>query len=141
VAEIDIRTVGPGDAALFARVEPDVFDGPVVPERLAAYLASPEHLMVLALSAGEVVGQVAAVIHRHPDLPTELYIDNLGVTPALQRQGIGRRLVETVLALGRARGCEEAWVGTEPDNIPARALYRALRPVEEETFSFYLYEV
>lgn len=46
-----------------------------------------------------------------------------------------------MLALGRERGCEEAWVGTEPDNRPARALYRALRPVEEETFAFYLYDL
>ncbi len=141
MAEVEIRAVGPADAGLFARVAPDVFDGPIVPERLAACLASPEHLMVLALREGEVVGQVAAVIHRHPDLPAELYIDNLGVTPALQRQGIGRRLVETIMTLGRARGCEEAWVGTETDNIAARALYRAMGPVEDETFAFYLYEL
>lgn len=89
LAEVEIRAAKPGDAGLFAHVAPEVFDGAIVPRRLAAYLASPEHLMVLALSGGEVVGQVAAVIHRHPDLPTELYIDNLGVTPAMQRRGIG----------------------------------------------------
>ncbi|MBL8569956.1 MAG: GNAT family N-acetyltransferase [Phreatobacter sp.] len=141
MAEVVLRTVGPADASLFARIAPDVFDGPVAPERLAAYLASPEHLMVLAVSDDVIVGQVAGVVHRHPDLPTELYIDNLGVTPALRRQGVGRRLVEAVMALGRERGCSEAWVGTEPDNLPARALYRALRPTEEETFAFYLYDL
>ncbi len=141
MAEVVIRAVGPADAGLFARAAPDVFDGPMVPERLAAYLAAPDHLMVVAISAGEIVGQVAGVVHRHPDLPTELYIDNLGVTPALQRQGIGRRLVEAVMALGRERGCTEAWVGTEPYNRPAKALYKALRPREEETFAFYLYDL
>lgn len=141
MAEVVLRAAGPADSGLFARVAPDVFDGPVVPERLAAYLASPEHLMVLAISEGVIVGQVAGVVHRHPDLPTELYIDNLGVTPALQRQGIGRRLVEAVVAIGRERGCTEAWVGTELDNLPARALYKRLRPREEETFAFYLYDL
>jgi aminoglycoside 6'-N-acetyltransferase I len=139
--DIEIRAAGPADRALFGCVAPDVFDGEVVPERLAAYLAAPDHLMVLALRDGEVVGQVAAVIHRHPDMPDELYIDNLGVTPALQRQGIGRRLMEAVFALGRARGCEEAWVATEFDNRPARALYTRLRPVEDEPVAFYLYEL
>ena len=35
-------------------------------------------------------------------------------------------LTERALAHGKAIGCEEAWVGTEPDNLPARALYEAL---------------
>jgi aminoglycoside 6'-N-acetyltransferase I len=138
---VEIRAVGPADRALFARVAPEVFDGPVMPERLAGYLGSDDHIMVLALRDGEVVGQVAAVIHRHPDMADELYIDNLGVTPALQRRGIGRRLMDAVFALGRARGCEEAWVATEFDNRPARALYTRLGPVEDEPVAFYLYEL
>ncbi len=138
---IEIRAVGPADRALFKRVAPEVFDGAVMPERLASYLTAADHLMVLALRDGEVVGQVAAVIHRHPDMPDELYVDNLGVTPALQRQGIGRRLMDAVFALGRARGCEEAWVATEVDNRPARALYTRLGPVEDEPVAFYLYEL
>lgn len=138
--DVEIRRVGPGDEALFGRVAIDVFDGPVVPARLTAYLASADHLMVVALSGGEVVGQVAGVIHRHPDLPTELYVDNLGVTPTRQRQGIGRQLVETLFMLGRRLGCEEAWVGTEVDNAPARGLYRALG-AEAETFVLYFYDL
>lgn len=138
---IEIRVVGPADRALFKRVAPEVFDGAVVPERLAGYLGSADHLMVVALLDGEVVGQVAAVIHRHPDMPDELYVDNLGVTPALQRQGIGRRLMDRIFALGRARGCEEAWVATEVDNRPARALYTRLGPVDDEPVAFYLYEL
>ena len=36
-----------------------------------------------------------------------------------------------MLALGRELGCEEAWLGTEPDNVAARALYeRRARPGE-----------
>ncbi|MCZ8315048.1 GNAT family N-acetyltransferase [Phreatobacter sp.] len=138
---VDIRVVGPGDAVLFARVAPDVFDGPVDPGRLAAYLATPGHAMALALAEGEVVGQVAGVIHRHPDMPDELYIDNLGVTPALHRQGIGRRLIEALMAEARRLGCREAWVATETDNRPARALYRRLGPTEETRVAYYLYDL
>jgi aminoglycoside 6'-N-acetyltransferase I len=141
VADLVLRLAGPADLDLFARVAPQVFDGPLVPERLAAYLASPDHLMILALDGGDVVGQVSAVIHRHPDMPDELSIDNLGVTPELQRLGIGRRLMEAILAAGRQRGCAGAWVVTETDNAPARALYRALGPVEGETVVCYHYDL
>jgi len=72
---LEIRRVAPHDATLFDRVAPDVFDAPIDAERLAAYLGEPNHCMLVAMRNGEVVGQVAAVIHRHPDKPTELYID------------------------------------------------------------------
>ncbi|WP_246672618.1 MULTISPECIES: GNAT family N-acetyltransferase [unclassified Mesorhizobium] len=68
------------------------------------------------------VGQCAAIIHRHPDKATELYIDEVGVSPAFQRQGIARKMLDAMFAIGRENGCEEAWVGTEPDNRAARAL-------------------
>jgi ribosomal protein S18 acetylase RimI-like enzyme len=123
--QLEIRHIKPGDAALFGRVAADVFDAPIDAARLAAYLAEPGHHMLVALHGGEVVAQVAAVIHRHPDKPTELYIDEVGVTPARQRQGIARRMVAEMFALGKALGCEEAWVGTESDNAAACALYES----------------
>jgi ribosomal protein S18 acetylase RimI-like enzyme len=138
--EFEIRQVKPGDVALFDRVAEAVFDEPVDPVRLAAYLAEPGHHMLVALLAGEVVAQVAAVIHRHPDKPTELYIDEVGVTPALQRQGIARAMLERMLALGSALGCEEAWVGTENDNQPARGLYES-RGAAAEPFVLYLFKL
>ena len=135
-----IRKVGPGDEALFSRIADDVFDEPVDPTRLEAYLAEPGHHMLLAMIGDLVVGQVAAVIHRHPDKPTELYIDEVGVAPAHQRQGIGRLMMEAIFALGREHGCEEAWLGTEHDNIAARALYDR-HCVKAEQFVMYLWEL
>ncbi len=139
--QIEIREVCPGDEAVFYRVAEDVFDEPVSPSRLSACLAGPGHHLIVAVVDGEVVGQCAAMIHRHPDKATELYIDNLGVAPAFQRRGIGRKMVERMLALGKAKGCEEVWVGTEPDNVAARGLYEALdlRGDEAENFVMYVY--
>ena len=132
-----IRQVKSSDAALFDRVAADVFDVAVDRQRLAAYLASPGHLMLVALLDGTVVAQVAAVVHRHPDKPTELYIDEVGVTPALQRRGIARTMLAEMLALGKALGCEEAWVGTESDNAAARGLYES-HGVPAEPFVMYV---
>jgi len=136
----EILRVGPTDAALLDKVAPDVFDEPIDPARLAAYLAQPGHLMVLAITAGEVVGQARGMIHRHPDLPTELYIDNLGVTPHRKRERLATKLLDELVAWGIELGCEEAWVGTEPDNEAARALY-AKRGAEAEMVAMFVYEL
>jgi ribosomal protein S18 acetylase RimI-like enzyme len=139
--DVEIRQVGPGDAGLFQRIARDVFDEPVIPEQLAAYLAEPGHVMLVALHEGEIVAQVAAVIHRHPDKPSELYIDEVGVTPALHRRGIARRMLTQMFEIGRRLGCEESWVGTEVDNLAARSLYRGLKPSVEDAFIMYLYDL
>jgi ribosomal protein S18 acetylase RimI-like enzyme len=137
---VEFRMLSPDDAQLFLRVAPDVFDGEPDPVRVAAYLSTPGHHMLVALDEGEIVAQVAAIVHRHIDLPTELYIDNLGVTPRLQRQGIGRELVRRVMDFGRSIGCEEAWVGTEPENERARRLYEKIG-AEGEDFVMYVFEL
>jgi ribosomal protein S18 acetylase RimI-like enzyme len=137
--DVQIIRVGPEQSGLLDRVAEDVFDERIDLGRLAAYVADPSHLMVIAVANGEVVGQARGVVHRHPDEPTELYIDNLGVTPARKREGIATRLLDDLVDWGRSRGCEQAWVGTEPDNEPARALYQG-RGSEAETFVMYFYE-
>ena len=138
--QVEIKHVRPGDEALFDRVAAEVFDEPIDPHRLQAYLAEPGHHMLVALHVGEVVAQVAAVIHRHPDKPTELYVDEVGVTPAFRRQGIARAMLDAVFVLGRKLGCEEAWVGTEVDNVPARRLYEE-RGADGEPFVMYVYDL
>lgn len=135
---VEIRHLRSGDETVLARVAEEVFDHPIDPATLARYLATPGHLLVVAVDGGLVVGQVAAIVHRHPDgRPTELYVDEVAVTPARQRQGIARRMLEAMLTLGREQGCREMWVGTEPDNAAARALYKSLK-ADDETFVMYV---
>ena len=136
--EVQIIRAAPAQAGLLDRVAEDVFDERIDLGRLAAYLADPSHLMVLAVSNGEVIGQARGVVHRHPDEPTELYIDNLGVTPVRKREGVATRLLDDLVAWGRSLGCEQAWVGTEVDNEAARALYQG-RGSDAETFVMYFY--
>ena len=134
-----IVRIRPEQTGLLDRVAEDVFDARIDLGRLAAYVADPSHLMVVAVANGEVVGQARGVIHRHPDQQTELYIDNLGVTPVRKREGIASLLLDDLVAWARSEGCEQAWVGTEPDNEPARALYQG-RGSDAETFVMYFYE-
>ena len=135
---IEIRHITLANAGLLGNVADDVFDLPVDPERLVRYAAAPGHLMLVALDGNLVVGQASAVIHYHPDKPTELYIDELGVSPRWQRRGIGRQLLDALLKIGRTEGCEEVWVGTEPENVAANTLYG--RWAQGETFVMYVWD-
>ena len=119
-----VQRLRPGDESRFTRIAPDVFDEPIDPARLRAYLHTPGHMMVLAFEGDLVVGQCAGVIHRHPDKPTELYVDEVGTASTHRRQGIARAMLGELFAWGREFGCEEAWLGTEIDNVEANGLYR-----------------
>jgi aminoglycoside 6'-N-acetyltransferase I len=120
---IDIRLLGAGDGDVLARVAPDVFDEPVEPRWVTAFLTDARHHMAVALDDGVVVGMVSAVDYVHPDKAPQLWINEVGVAPTHRRRGIGRRLLAAMLAHGRALGCTEAWLGTEEDNVAARGLY------------------
>ncbi|MEM6705855.1 MAG: GNAT family N-acetyltransferase [Acidobacteriota bacterium] len=127
---IRIQRITPNDVALFDNIAPEVYDEPVQPDRLEAYLAQPTNRLLLAIEEtpdGDlVVGQCAAVLHLHPDKVTELYIDELGTASTHRRRGIGRRLTREMIAWGKELGCGEGWLGTELDNVPARSLYETL---------------
>jgi aminoglycoside 6'-N-acetyltransferase I len=113
-----------------------VFDGEISARRLAAYLDAPGHLMIVAVCAKQVIGQVAAYVHRHPDQASDVYIDNLGVTPPFQRRGVARRLVDEVLAWARTLGCHQAWIVTDTENSAARALYEGRGAAAEPIVMF-----
>ncbi len=136
-----IKRMQPGDEAIFDDVAPDVFDEDIVAARLRACLAEPSHLMVLALEAGTVVGQCRGMLHRNPDEPSQLYVDNLGVTPSHQRRGVARALMAELCGWGRERGCKGGWVATELDNDAANAFYAAIVPKSGTRMIYYEFEL
>jgi aminoglycoside 6'-N-acetyltransferase I len=78
-----------------------------------------------------VVGFVSAVVYLHPDkVAPELWINEIGVAPTHQRQGIGKRLLEAMLEHGRQAGCTEAWVLTERENTAAMGMYASAGGLE-----------
>ena len=126
-----IHFLGPDDAAILSNVAADVFDNPIDTRWAAEFLADPRHHMVVAIVDGVVVGMASAVHYVHPDKGPELWINEVGVAPAYQRRGIGKHLMQALLAHGRTLGCREAWLGTEMDNTAARGLYAAVGGKEE----------
>jgi [ribosomal protein S18]-alanine N-acetyltransferase len=130
--EVAVRLLGPGDFDLLVAADPDVFDHAVRRDLADAFLADPRHHIFGAIADCRLVGFASAVDYLHPDKPRELFIAELGVAARWHRRGIGARLLRAMLDHGRDLGCAVAWVATEFDNAPARALYRAAGGAPDE---------
>jgi [ribosomal protein S18]-alanine N-acetyltransferase len=85
-------------------------------------LAAGHHYLV-ALEAGvdgdRVVGYAGLALAP----PDEAWIQNVGVRKDAQRRGIGRRLLEALLAEARRHGTRKLLLEVAVDNLPAQQLY------------------
>ncbi|WP_327679620.1 GNAT family N-acetyltransferase [Kitasatospora sp. NBC_00458] len=144
-----IRTATTDDAALLAglneavhdlhvRHRPDLFLA--APEAEAAFaerLADPSVTVLIAAGDdGEAVGYALARVVQWPGGPFTgpdevAVLDQLAVSPAAARTGVGSALLEAVRAAGRDAGCRRLVTNVWDFNEDARAFYRAsgLRPM------------
>ena len=89
-----------------------------------AELARPEAVMLVArrsradVSGRRLDGYIAARISAD-----ELHINNIGVRPDFQRQGVGRALLCAALDIASARGARLAVLEVRAGNTAARAMY------------------
>ncbi|GAA2595622.1 ribosomal protein S18-alanine N-acetyltransferase [Dactylosporangium fulvum] len=81
-------------------------------------LAGGHHYLV-ALDDDRVLGY-AGLAFAPPD---EAWIQNIGVRKDAQRRGIGRHLLEALLAEAEARGARQVLLEVAVDNAPAQKLY------------------
>ena len=121
-----IRILNPEDAALLNNVAAEVFDGPMRARLVAEFLADPRHHLAVAVVEDQVVGMASALHYVHPDKPQELWINELGVAPEHRGRGVGRQLMAALFERARSLGCNQAWVLTEEENLPARRLYASM---------------
>ena len=138
MTNIVVRLLRSDEAHVLDNVAADVFDHAIDPRWCAEFFADPRHHLAVALDSDLVVGMASAVHYVHPDKPPELWINEVGVAPTHAGQGIGRRIVATLVAHGKSLGCREAWVLTSPTNEPANRAYRAAGgvPDDEPTVMF-----
>jgi aminoglycoside 6'-N-acetyltransferase I len=76
------------------------------------------------------VGFASAVHYIHPDKPSELWINEVGVAPTHRRRGLAKDLLRALFDAGRALGCREAWVLTDRSNEAAMRLYAEVGGIE-----------
>jgi GNAT superfamily N-acetyltransferase len=92
-------------------------------------IMDPEHPVgALACGApdadGTLVGLAHYVVHPHTFSDRMVcYLEDLWVEPAARRAGVGRRLIDALVARGREQGWRRLYWHTEADNVAGRALY------------------
>ena len=110
--------------------EADVFDNPVAPAQLQRFVDDAGHHLSFATSADRVIGFASGTVLLHPDKDPAFFVNEVDVTPDMQRQGIATELCTRLVNHARAAGCRGIWLATEGDNTPARGLYRKLNASE-----------
>ncbi len=131
--------VNADNSSLLGDIAADVFDHPIIAEQLQAFVADPRHLLFVATDDNVVVGMASGFEYFHPDKQPQLFINEVGVSPAHQRKGIGKQLVQALIDEAKQRGCNCAWLGTENDNIPGQACFGSV-PGGKDPTQFLLYE-
>ncbi|MEQ8208042.1 MAG: GNAT family N-acetyltransferase [Woeseia sp.] len=124
--DASIQRLSADNVERLQRIAPDVFDFPIDPTQLQAFLDDPRHSMVIAVVDDTVVGMASAVEYFHPDKQPQMWVNEIGVTPEHQRQGVGRRLLEALLKISIDRGCVFAWLGTDVNNKAAQACFQSV---------------
>ncbi len=135
---IDILRLDPQSAAALGPTDPEIFDHPLDPARLQAFVACPTHLLVVALRrrarhrpdprhAAPAARRADPALHRQPRRGPHASAPRHRAPPPAE-----------VLLWGKAHGCAEAWVATEPDNAAARALYAGFMTEPEATASVFV---
>ncbi|WP_327008172.1 ribosomal protein S18-alanine N-acetyltransferase [Dactylosporangium sp. NBC_01737] len=85
-------------------------------------LASGHHYLV-ALEPGPDGDRVVGYAGLALAPPDEAWIQNVGVRKDAQRRGIGRRLLEALLAEAARHGARKVLLEVAVDNLPAQKLY------------------
>ena len=114
-------------------------------DALAAYLGRADTVFVACHehNAGTqtLLGIASARIEMKPyEYALWLYVDEVDVCADQRQRGAGKALMTKLLEIAEASGCEEVWLGTEADNQPANALYRALNPDDVAAVVGYTFE-
>ena len=139
---METRILDSGDQAVLASVAPDVFDHALDPRLITEFLSDPRHHLAVAIEGGQVIGFASGVHYVHPDKPSELWINEVGVSPDHQGRGAGKAVVRALLEHGKRLGCEQAWVLTDNANTAAMRLYASVGgkadPVPAVMFNFLL---
>lgn len=82
-------------------------------------LANGHHYLVATDDTGDVLGYAGLALAP----PDEAWVQNIAVRRDAQRRGIGRVLLEALLAEAARRGARSTLLEVAADNAPAQKLY------------------
>ena len=129
---VELRDARPSDETDFRRLWEGFCNGyglslpPEVTAFTWARLMDPGNALTARLACVEGVPQGFAIHQHHPStwvMGDDGYLEDLFVAPEARSQGLGRALIEDLVAIGRAKGWQRLYWLTEIENATARRLY------------------
>ena len=108
-----------------AALEKLCFSDPWSENSVRSELSNPLSLWLVAEEEGRVTGYVGS-----QSVPPEADVMNLAVAPDCRKKGIGRALMEALIAQLRSQGMAALFLEVRVGNLPARSLYQSLGFVE-----------
>ena len=141
---ITVRKLASGDVAHFLQlilVFEEVFEmeGFVMPgeEHLQKLLDKPDFVVFAAIQGGKVIGGLTAYVLTSYFTPSaDVYILDLAVNTDVQRRGIGRRLMEAIMAYCDEQDMNVLFVQADEVDKHAVAFYHSLGGIAERAVNF-----
>lgn len=126
-----IREAEPRDREAIQRLYEALCPGApvrVLPERIIAIKEDPNHFLFVYEVDGKVVGTVLLTVILSPMFGTQDFglIEYLIVDQNYRRQGIGRKLMEHVIAVCRGRKCTRIILLSNDHRKEAHAFYESM---------------
>ena len=130
-AEIAIRPFKPADLDKVCDIERRSFPSPWPRSSFMLFHHQNPKGFVVAIRDKEVVGYAVVGLERSLQLRKYRlrrrgHLLNLAVDQGFKRQGIGKALVESIIAYLREEGVEDVWLEVRASNLAARKLYSSL---------------
>jgi len=127
---LQIRPAVEGDVAAMAAIERASFSDPWTPAALASTLRYDHIRVLVAEDAGVLAGDGAAgplgyVVAMIAG--TEAEVADLAVAPSARRRGVGRALIDRLLAELAEGGVQAVFLEVRESNRAARELYESRR--------------
>ena len=93
---------------------------------LANLLGNPQFLVLIAKAEVKIIGGLTAyILPSYQTRKSSIFIYDLGVATSFQRQGIGKRLLDSLLDYAKNHQIQDIFVDTElEDNEDALAFYQ-----------------
>ncbi|MGQ9678201.1 MAG: ribosomal protein S18-alanine N-acetyltransferase [bacterium] len=113
-----IRPMTEKDLARVMVIETQSFPNPWRRSFFASDIFRPDALCIVAEDSSSVVGYLIAWGRE------EVHIANIAVAAEVRHQGIGNKLMETVLQFARLQGAESIYLEVRASNTVAQKFYR-----------------
>ncbi len=119
IGSVTLRSMRWPDVEAVHAIEAEVFDvDPWSTEQFWGELAQPTRHYVVAELDGSIVGYAGAYL-----LPPDADVQTIAVSPAAQGRGVGRILLQELIATAVDRGCGQLLLEVRSDNASALGMY------------------